>query len=93
MDRKMYLSILAALVTATAVGGIALLAIPVVKPLAWALIIGIAKRKGFATIAKNGFAFDVSLKVPKIIIATNKNTQYRKCAHFYQRSRFNERRY
>jgi len=42
MDKKVYLSILAALVTATAVGIIALLAIPIAKPVAWALIIGIA---------------------------------------------------
>jgi len=42
MDRKIYLSILAALVTATAIGVVVLLAIPVASPLAWALIIGIA---------------------------------------------------
>jgi predicted PurR-regulated permease PerM len=42
MDKKVYLSILAALLTATAMGIIALMAIPVAKPLAWALIIGIA---------------------------------------------------
>lgn len=42
MDKKIYLSFLAALATATAVGLFALLAAPIAKPLAWALIIGIA---------------------------------------------------
>jgi len=42
MDRKVYLSILAALVTAIAAGLFALLAAPIAKPLAWALIIGVA---------------------------------------------------
>jgi predicted PurR-regulated permease PerM len=42
MDKKIYLSFLAALCTATAVALLCLLAAPVAKPLAWALIIGIA---------------------------------------------------
>jgi predicted PurR-regulated permease PerM len=42
MDKKTYLSILAALASATAIGLFALLAAPVAKPIAWALIIGIA---------------------------------------------------
>ncbi len=42
MDRKMYLTILAALASAAAVWLFALLAAPIMKPMAWALIIGIA---------------------------------------------------
>ena len=42
MDKKTYLSVLAALGTATAIVLFALLAAPAAKPLAWALIIGIA---------------------------------------------------
>lgn len=42
MDRKLYLSTLAALATMGAIVLIAMLAAPVVKPLAWGLIIGIA---------------------------------------------------
>jgi len=42
MDKKMYLSVLAALVSLLAIGLLALLAAPVAEPLAWALIIGIA---------------------------------------------------
>ena len=42
MDKKIYLSIIAALTTAAAVWLFALLAAPIAKPLAWALIIGIA---------------------------------------------------
>lgn len=42
MDRKIYLSFLAALATAGAVVLIVTLAAPVMKPIAWALIIGIA---------------------------------------------------
>ena len=42
MDKKVYLSILAALATATAAVFFLLLAMPVAKPFAWALIIGIA---------------------------------------------------
>lgn len=42
MDSKMYLSIMAALATAVAIWLFALLAAPIAKPLAWALIIGIA---------------------------------------------------
>ena len=42
MDKKTYLSMLAALATASGIVFFALLAAPVVKPLAWALIIGIA---------------------------------------------------
>ncbi len=42
MDSKIYLSIMAALATAAAVWLFALLAAPIAKPLAWALIIGIA---------------------------------------------------
>ena len=42
MDKKLYLSIMAALATAAAVWLFALLAAPLAKPLAWALIIGIA---------------------------------------------------
>jgi predicted PurR-regulated permease PerM len=42
MDKKIYLSIMAALATSAAVALFALLAAPIAKPLAWALIIGIA---------------------------------------------------
>ena len=42
MDKKIYLSIVAALATAAAVWLFALLAAPIAKSLAWALIIGIA---------------------------------------------------
>ena len=42
MDKKIYLSIVAAFATAAAVWLFALLAAPIAKPLAWALIIGIA---------------------------------------------------
>lgn len=42
MDKKIYLSIMAALATATALWLCALLAAPIAKPLAWALIIGLA---------------------------------------------------
>lgn len=42
MDKKLYLSILAASATMVAVVLFALLAAPIAKPLAWALIIGIA---------------------------------------------------
>lgn len=42
MDRKLYLSILAALATVGAIVLFAMLAAPVIKPLAWGLIIGIA---------------------------------------------------
>lgn len=42
MDRKVYLSILAALVTVGGIVLLALLAAPVLKPFGWALIIGIA---------------------------------------------------
>jgi len=42
MDKKIYLSIMAAVATAAAVWLFALLAAPIAKPLAWALIIGIA---------------------------------------------------
>ena len=42
MDKKIYLSIVAALATATAVWLFALLAAPLAKPLAWSLIIGLA---------------------------------------------------
>jgi predicted PurR-regulated permease PerM len=42
MDKKTYLSIIAAFATAAAVWLFALLAEPIAKPLAWALIIGIA---------------------------------------------------
>lgn len=42
MDRKVYLSIMAAFATAGAVWLFALLAAPIAKPLAWALVIGIA---------------------------------------------------
>lgn len=42
MDRKIYFSIIFALATAAAVWLFALLAAPIAKPLAWALIIGIA---------------------------------------------------
>ncbi|HXE97088.1 MAG TPA: AI-2E family transporter [Dongiaceae bacterium] len=42
MDKKIYLSIMAALATVAAVWLFARLADPIVKPLAWALIIGIA---------------------------------------------------
>lgn len=42
MDKKLYLSILAAFLTIAAVTLLALLAAPIAKPLAWALIIGIA---------------------------------------------------
>lgn len=42
MDRKLYLSILAALLTLGAVLLMLLLALPIIKPLAWGLIIGVA---------------------------------------------------
>ena len=42
MDKKIYVSIMAAIATSAAVWLFALLAAPVAKPLAWALIIGIA---------------------------------------------------
>jgi predicted PurR-regulated permease PerM len=42
MDRKIYFSIMAALATTAAVWLFALLAAPIAKPLAWALILGIA---------------------------------------------------
>jgi len=42
MDKKTYLSVLAALVSLLAIGLFALLAAPVAEPFAWALIIGIA---------------------------------------------------
>ena len=42
MDKRIYLSIVAALATVAAVWICALLAAPIAKPLAWALIIGIA---------------------------------------------------
>jgi len=42
MDKKTYLSIMAALATAAAIWLFALLAAPLAKPLAWALIIGLA---------------------------------------------------
>ena len=42
MDKKIYLSIIAALASAAAAVLLALLAAPIAKPLAWALIIGIA---------------------------------------------------
>lgn len=42
MDKKLYLSILAAIVTLLVIGLFALLAAPIAKPLAWALIIGVA---------------------------------------------------
>jgi predicted PurR-regulated permease PerM len=42
MNKKVYVSIVAALVTASAAVLLALLAMPIAKPLAWALIIGIA---------------------------------------------------
>ena len=42
MDKKIYLSVLAAFVTMLAAGLLALLAVPVAAPFGWALIIGIA---------------------------------------------------
>src|SRR5512140_403819 len=42
MDKRIYLSIMAALATTAAAWLFALLAAPIAKPLAWALIIGIA---------------------------------------------------
>ncbi len=42
MDKKIYMSIMAALATVAAVWLFALLAAPLAKPLAWALIIGVA---------------------------------------------------
>ncbi|MBU4034376.1 MAG: AI-2E family transporter [Proteobacteria bacterium] len=42
MDKKVYLSIMAALATAAAIWLFALLAAPLAKPVAWALIIGLA---------------------------------------------------
>src|SRR5690242_16660770 len=42
MDKRIYLSILAAIATSAAVWLVALLAAPFARPLAWALIIGIA---------------------------------------------------
>ena len=42
MDKKLYFSIIAAFLTIAAIALFALLAAPIAKPLAWALIIGIA---------------------------------------------------
>ena len=42
MDKKIYLSIMAACASATAIWLFAMLAAPIAKPMAWALIIGIA---------------------------------------------------
>lgn len=42
MDKKTYLSVLAALATAAAIGLFVLFAAPIAKPIAWALIIGIS---------------------------------------------------
>lgn len=47
MDRKLYLSVVAALATVGAIVLLALLAVPILKPLAWALIIGIATMPHF----------------------------------------------
>lgn len=52
MDKKVYLSILAALVTATALVLLVLLAYPVLTPLAWALIIGTATMPHHNRLAK-----------------------------------------
>uniref|UniRef100_C6E879 AI-2E family transporter n=1 Tax=Geobacter sp. (strain M21) TaxID=443144 RepID=C6E879_GEOSM len=42
MDKKLYLSLIAAFFTVAAIAAIVLFAAPILKPLAWALIIGIA---------------------------------------------------
>ena len=48
MDKKLYLSTLAALATMVAIVLFALLAAPIAKPIAWALIIGIATMPHYA---------------------------------------------
>ena len=52
MDKKLYLSVLAALATAAAIALFAMLAAPVAKPLAWALIIGISTMPHHARLLK-----------------------------------------
>lgn len=52
MDRKLYLSILAALGTAAAIVLFCLLAAPVAKPLAWAVIIGISTMPHYNRVLK-----------------------------------------
>lgn len=52
MDKHIYLSIMAALATAAAIVLFALLALPIFKPLAWALIIGIATLPHHARLAR-----------------------------------------
>ncbi|ACH39224.1 membrane protein, UPF0118 superfamily [Citrifermentans bemidjiense Bem] len=52
MDKKTYFSILAAFLTIAAIALIVLLAVPILKPLAWALIIGIATMPHYNRILK-----------------------------------------
>lgn len=52
MDKKTYLSIIAALATAVVIGLLGLLAAPIAKPLAWALIIGIATLPHYKRLAE-----------------------------------------
>ena len=52
MDKKTYLSTLAALATVIAIGLLVLLAVPIIEPVAWALIIGIATMPHFHRLLK-----------------------------------------
>jgi predicted PurR-regulated permease PerM len=52
MDKEIYLSVLVALATAAAIALFALFAAPVAKPVAWALIIGIASMPHHARLLK-----------------------------------------
>jgi predicted PurR-regulated permease PerM len=52
MDKKVYLSILAALITATGIALFAFLAAPIAKPLAWALIIGTATMPNYNRLSR-----------------------------------------
>jgi predicted PurR-regulated permease PerM len=53
MDKKVYLSILAALITATGIALLAFLAAPIAKPLAWALVIGTATMPNYNRLARH----------------------------------------
>lgn len=53
MDKKLYLSIVAAIFTVAAIAAIVLFAVPILKPLAWALIIGIATMPHYQRILKH----------------------------------------
>lgn len=52
MDKKLYLSIVAAFFTVAAIAALVLFAVPILKPLAWALIIGIATMPHYQRILK-----------------------------------------